>query len=51
MLGRCENYNYDFNYENKTNYSSGSDNYEDEQLENNKYYQDLKKNIPISMKI
>lgn len=46
MLGRCENYNYDFNYESKTNYSSGSSNYEDERLENNKYYQDLKNRYP-----
>lgn len=42
MQGRCENYNYDFNYENTINSSSQTDNYEDIRFEQNKYYQDLK---------
>lgn len=44
MQGRCENYNYDFIGENTTNDSSQAEYYEDRRFEQNKYYQNLRKN-------
>jgi len=44
MQARCENYNYDFNYENTTNYSSQAEYYEDRRFEQNKYYRNLRNN-------
>jgi hypothetical protein len=46
MQGRCENYRLDFEQDKKDEYFSHSDQYVDERLEKNSYYQKLKNNYP-----